>query len=315
MKVIVLGAAGFIGSNLAIRLAMDDKNDVTLVDQSMEYFKSLQGRLSNVRYIESPMKSKEDFDKLLEGQEVVYHLLSTTIPSTTNVHISAELEANVVMTSRLLDACVQNHVRQVVFMSSGGTVYGATKHTPITETSDTNPISSYGIQKLTIEKLLFLYNYLYNLDYRVIRLANPYGPYQRPNGRLGAVTTFVYKALTESSIEVYGDGSVVRDFIYIDDAVEAILKIADSNTKFKLYNIGSGSGISIKELIDIVADTLDRQIDVKYTSGREADVPVNVLDIARYYEEFGKPQAVSLREGIRRTAAFLEKTLQKAENR
>jgi len=82
-----------------------------------------------------------------------------------------------------------------------------------------------------------------------------------------------------------------------------------------LYNIGSGSGISIKELIDIVADTLDRQIDVKYTSGREADVPVNVLDMARYYEEFGKPQAVSLREGIRRTAAFLEKTLQKAENR
>lgn len=106
-----------------------------------------------------------------------------------------------------------------------GQVYGKEVDCPLKEKTATNPISSYGVQKVTIEKLLYLYRYMYGLDYRIIRLANPYGPYQRPNGVLGAVTTFTYKALKGDKIVVYGDGSVVRDFIYIDDAIRAIMKI------------------------------------------------------------------------------------------
>ena len=127
-----------------------------------------------------------------------------------------------------LYVCIRCGVKKVVFVSSGGTVYGKEVDCPLKEKTATNPISSYGVQKITIEKLLYLYRYMYGLDYRIIRLANPYGPYQRPNGVLGAVTTFTYKALKGDEITVYGDGSVVRDFIYIDDAIRAIMKIVNS---------------------------------------------------------------------------------------
>lgn len=158
--------------------------------------------------------------------------MSTTVPTTSNQHISQELVSNVIFSANLFEACIRCDVKKVVFVSSGGTVYGKEVDCPLKEKTATNPISSYGVQKITIEKLLYLYRYMYGLDYRIIRLANPYGPYQRPNGVLGAVTTFTYKALKGDEITVYGDGSVVRDFIYIDDAIRAIMKIVNIQLLF-----------------------------------------------------------------------------------
>jgi len=224
MNVLLLGAAGFIGTNLAIELAEKTDDRIMLVDKCLDYFLPIkQLGFHNIQYVESKLLVNTDFDELLAGQDVVYHLVSTTAPATSNQQISKELEANVVFSSNLFEACAKNNVKQIVFISSGGTVYGKAD-CPLKETTATDPISSYGIQKITIEKLLYLYSYMYGMDYRIIRLSNPYGPYQRPNGVLGAVTTFTYKALKGKEISVYGDGSVVRDFIYIDDAVKAIMK-------------------------------------------------------------------------------------------
>ena len=170
----------------------------------------------------SDLNDNTDFEKLVEGQEEVYHLLSTTVPSTSNQMIETELRENVLLTVKLLEACVNQGVKKIVFFSSGGTVYGKESACPLNEDTPTNPITSYGIQKITIEKLLYLYSYIYGIDYRIIRLANPYGPYQKPNGVLGAVTTFTYKAIKGEEIQVYGDGSVVRDFIYIEDAIRTL---------------------------------------------------------------------------------------------
>ena len=227
------------------------------------------------------------------------------MPATSNQQISQELVANVIFSANLLDACVRCNVKKVVFLSSGGAVYGKEVDCPLKEKTATNPISSYGVQKISIEKLLYLYRYLYGLDYRIIRLANPYGPYQRPNGIQGAVTTFTYKALKGEEIVVYGDGSVVRDFIYIDDAIRGIIKIVDGENKHHTFNLGCGYGTSIKQLINIISSTLNVELKVTYKEARKVDVPVNYLDISRYEKYYGALNPISLQEGIMRTAQFM----------
>lgn len=243
MKILLLGAAGFIGTNLTIELAKKTEDEITLVDRSKAFFKPIVSMdLKNVHILEADLTVDMDFDSILKDQEVVYHLVSTTVPTTSNQHISQELVSNVIFSANLFEACIRCGVKKVVFVSSGGTVYGKEVDCPLKEKTATNPISSYGVQKITIEKLLYLYRYMYGLDYRIIRLANPYGPYQRPNGVLGAVTTFTYKALKGDEITVYGDGSVVRDFIYIDDAIRAIMKIVNGENGSHRHPDRSGHG-------------------------------------------------------------------------
>ena len=309
MKILLLGAAGFIGTNLTIKL-MENKADViTLVDKSKTFFINPDIVNSpNVVIQESSLDLDMDYS-ILEGQVVVYHLESTVVPSTSNQHISQDIQMNVLLSSHLFDASVQYGVKKIVFISSGGTVYGKEAACPLPENTPTNPITSYGVQKITIEKLLYLYNYMYGLDYRIIRLSNPYGPYQRPNGVLGAVTTFTYKALKGDEVQVYGDGSVVRDFIYIDDAVRGILNIVNGENKHHTFNLGCGYGTSISEVLKAIESALGIKMNVVYKNGRAVDVPVNYLDISRYEKYYGKLNPLSLEEGIVKTADFMRKNM------
>lgn len=308
MKILLLGAAGFIGTNLTIELAKKTEDEITLVDRSKAFFKPIVGMdLKNVHILEADLTVDMDFDSILKDQEVVYHLVSTTVPTTSNQHISQELVSNVIFSANLFEACIRCDVKKVVFVSSGGTVYGKEVDCPLKEKTATNPISSYGVQKITIEKLLYLYRYMYGLDYRIIRLANPYGPYQRPNGVLGAVTTFTYKALKGDEITVYGDGSVVRDFIYIDDAIRAIMKIVNGENKHRTFNLGCGNGTSIKQVLETIEKALGIKLNVSYLEGRKVDVPVNYLDISRYEKYYGALNPISLEDGIRKTADFMKK--------
>lgn len=304
MKILILGAAGFIGTNLAIELAKDPSNRLKLVDKNRLYF-SPDVKADNVEIAESSLDLNMDYS-ILENCDVVYHLVSTNIPTTSNQHISQDIESNVLFSSHLFEACVKHKVKKVVFISSGGTVYGKESECPLEEGTPTNPISSYGVQKITIEKLLYLYNYMYGLDYRIIRLANPYGPYQRPNGVLGAVTTFTYKALKGDKITVYGDGSVIRDFIYIEDAVRGIINIVNGVNKHRTFNLGCGYGTSINELLYTVKVALGCKLNVTYEQGRSVDVPVNYLDIRRYEKYYGELNLITLESGIKKTAEFMK---------
>ncbi len=306
MNILLFGAAGFIGSNLALYLAKTTDNNITLLDRKRELF-SIPEIVNNksITIYESIFDENTEFDQVLQGQDIVYHLVSTTVPGTSNLQIPQELSSNVVATAKMLEACVRCGVKKVIFLSSGGTVYGREMQCPLHENTPTYPINSYGVQKITIEKLLYLYNYLYGLDYRVVRLANPYGPYQNPNGILGAATTFTYKALKKEEIIVYGDGSVVRDYIYIDDVIRAMANIVEKDSKYKIFNLGSGYGTSIQQLINVIGSTLGVDLKIKYLPERKVDVPVNYLDISRYENTFGKLNPISLEEGIRKTASFL----------
>lgn len=308
MNIILLGAAGFIGKNLTLELSKKKENVLTLVDKKKEYFLDIeQCQLKNVKIKEDLFNDNSNFESLLKGQDIVYHLVSTTVPTTSNQCISQELMNNVIVTVHLLEACVRCDVKKIVFFSSGGTVYGKDICCPIQEETPSYPISSYGLQKISIEKLLYLYHYMYGLDYKIIRLSNPYGPYQRPNGILGVVSTFTYKALKEEEIVVYGDGSVVRDFIYIDDAIRAITKIAEGRDEYHIFNLGCGYGTSIRNVIEIIHSTLKIDLRVIFKKGRKTDVPENYLDITRYETCYGRLDPIPLNEGIKKTAEFMKR--------
>lgn len=305
MNIVILGAAGFIGTNLTLELAKNRENKIIVVDEKMEYFNSAI-EFPNVKKYLLRFEPDTDFADVLEGQDVVYHLISTNNPTSSNKDIGHDITDNVKISISLLEACVRSHVKKVVFISSGGTVYGKTTSFPIKEEAVTDPITTYGIQKLTIEKLLYLYHYVYDLEYSVIRLSNPFGPFQRPNGKLGVVTTFIHKALQGERLLVYGDGSVVRDYIYITDAVNGIIRIANSDCEERIFNLGSGKGTSVNEIIDIIKKVVQIPVDVEYVEERAVDVPINVLDSSKYESYFGKRKMKSLEEGVRLTMEFLK---------
>jgi UDP-glucose 4-epimerase len=310
MNTLILGGAGFIGTNLAKGLSVFlGKGDcLTLVDNSLSFFDSLQKENFSKGFVykEATFSVGTDFDSLFQGQDIIYHLASTSIPASSNCDIPKDLQDNIIVTSRMLDAAVRCKVKKIIFMSSGGAIYGKEANCPLSESTPTNPISTYGIEKLTIEKLLYLYNYLYGIDYRVIRLANPYGPYQRP-GKLGVVSTFIFNTLTKKPINLYGDGSVVRDFIFIDDAIRAIVTIANGANKHHVFNVGSGRGTSVKEVLEHIESSLKLTVSINHLPARNVDVPVNYLDISRYEKYYGKIESIPLDSGIIRTAEYQRK--------
>ncbi len=305
MNIAIIGGAGFLGTNLAKRLSLQF-NKIKIVDRNEEYFKTLKSlNIKGISFQEDSYDILTNFDKQVENQDVVYHMVSTNTPGNLDEKIIEDIESNVIVTIKLLDACIRQNVKRIIFISSGGTVYGRNNICPINEDAMTCPISSYGIQKLVIEKVLYFYGYHKKLDYKIIRLANPYGPYQRPNGNLGVVTTFVYHALRDGHVEVYGDGSVVRDFIYIDDAITGMLNIAQDKSEYTVFNLGSGKGTSINEVINSIKQTICPELEISYKASRLSDVPQNYLDIGRYENLFGRLNPISLHDGIIRTAEFL----------
>ena len=310
MRCLILGAGGFIGKNLFEMIINRQQDELVLFDKDTISISPeiASGQMQRCRIIKGDFSSKTDFEQLTENIDIVYHLISTTLPNNSNQDIGKGLMDNVVVTSLLLDACVKNEVKKVVFLSSGGTIYGVSGAVPILEEAVNNPISGYGLQKITIEKLLYLYRYLYGLDYRIIRLSNPYGKYQKPDGIQGVVTTFVYKAMKDEILSVYGDGSVIRDYIYIEDAIAAILDIVNYTGSFKVFNVGSGIGHSVNEVICIIEKSLRKKVAVEYLENRKADVPVNILDISRYEECFGKWKRLTLEEGIVKTSQYFRES-------
>ena len=301
---LVLGGAGFIGSHLA-EVLLQAGHRVRIFDRPhLDRLPSfLQRREFEV--FTGDFLNPYVLSAALEGSEIVFHLVSTTLPKTSNDNPVYDVESNVVGTLRLLELCRSQGVRKVVFVSSGGTVYGVPRSVPIDETHPTEPICSYGIQKLVIEKYLQLNHRIHGLDYCVVRPSNLYGPRQRLDVAQGAVAVFLDRALRGQPIEVWGDGSAVRDYLYVGDAAEALLKAASFEGEPRLFNIGSGVGSSLKQLIKEIEALLGRPLAVAYAAARPLDVPVNVLDTSLARRHLGWTARTSLAEGLRRTHASM----------
>jgi UDP-glucose 4-epimerase len=210
----------------------------------------------------------------------------------------------------MLEICRISGIRKIVFVSSGGTVYGLPQTVPIPESAATEPVCAYGVSKLAVEKYLHLYRRLHNLDYAVLRVANPFGAYQRPDRRQGVIAAMIHRILQNEPVEIWGDGRVVRDFIYIEDVVRALIEVVGYGGSYRVFNIGSGVGRSILEVIANVGTVLRRpRVVPVHKPGRATDVPVNILDISLIKKELGWTPTTDWLDALGATASWLESTL------
>lgn len=265
--------------------------------------------MPDTEWFEGDFGDRGDVAAALDGCDVAFHLVATTLPSTSNEDPVHDLESNLLPTVRFLDLALEHGVKKIVFASSGGTVYGHPLTVPVPETHPTRPLCSYGIHKLAIEQYLHLYHTLHGLDYCVLRLANPYGERQRSNASQGAVTVFLDLALRGQEVTVWGDGSAVRDYVYVGDVARAFCMAAAYEAPAGVFNIGSGRGHSVNELLAAIGDLLGRPVPRRYVQGRPFDVPINVLDTMLATRMLAWQPRVPFRVGLERTLEPLRQAL------
>jgi UDP-glucose 4-epimerase len=262
--------------------------------------------LRHVEWMQGDFADSTSVAAAIAGCDIVFHLVNATTPASANIDKVADLEANVAATLRLLEACRAEGVRRVVFVSSGGTIYGVPEQIPTPEDAPTNPITAYGISKLAIEKYLSLYERIYGLEYRILRVANPYGPFQTALKSQGIIAASLRKALTGQPIDIWGDGSVIRDYVYVQDVCRALIAASTHDGRQKVFNIGSGTGESILGIIRIIEELLKTKLTLRFAGARAVDVPKSVLDCRRAAEDLGWQADVALRDGIERTIAWMK---------
>ena len=298
MRCLVLGGTGFIGRHLVVAL-VDSGHEVRVLSRSAGRAASVPG----VTCISADFRDRRALREAHDGIEIAYHLIGTSLPS--NPDAPGDVEGNVLGSLGVLDAAREARVRRVVFVSSGGTVYGDPRRLPIAESHPTDPICAYGITKLAIEKFLHAYERLHGLDYRVVRLSNPYGPGQRADRAQGAVAVFFDRLMRKVPIEIWGDGEVIRDYVFVRDTVKAMTGAAAHQGNARVFNVGSGAGVSLKSLLNEIAAVLECEPQVHYRPARTFDVPANILDISLARQELGWRPETSLQQGLRLTANWL----------
>lgn len=300
MQAVVVGASGFIGSHLVDGLLAAGYRVRALG-------RHLPGLLASPALadpgLELQVCTLEDaagLQQLLKGADLVVHLASSSLPQSSNRDPLADVQVNLLGALHVLEACRLGDVARLVVVSSGGTVYGVPRQVPVAEDHPTDPTCSYGITKLAIEKYVALYRQLHGLDGLVLRVANPYGERQRLDGAQGVVPVFLGKALRGEPLEIWGDGSTVRDFLYISDVVSALLAAARYRGEEWLFNVGSGRGLSLSELVRLLEHELQRSLEVIHRPSRGFDVPTNVLCIERARHCLGWNPQVPVAEGLGR---------------
>lgn len=243
----------------------------------------------------------------LYGAHAVVHLIATMLPRRSNEAPYEDVQSNVLGSLQLMQEMVAQGITRIVFASSGGTVYGAPVQLPIREDHPTQPQVSYGICKLMIEKYLSLFSRLHGIRPISLRIANPYGGRQRIDTAQGAIAVFLNRALQGKTVEIWGDGSIVRDYVYVTDVANAISLALSYDGPHQVMNIGAGQGLSLNKLLDEIDSLLGRKVSRSYLPGRSFDVPVSVLDISLAEAELGWIPQIPLQDGLRFTITTLDK--------
>ncbi len=298
MTVLVTGAAGFIGQALCRALHAQGRQVRAMVRSH-----PVSPIGPDIDYRQLDLAKPVDWRSHLEGVDTVYHLAWSTIPASAESAPAHDLSLNVGALIGLLEAA-QHHERiRVVFPSSGGTVYGPSEVLPIPEDHPRHPISAYGVAKLAAESYINFYRVAHGVNSVILRISNPYGPGQNPAKGLGVVTHFARAAAVGRPLTLFGEGLTVRDFVYIDDLVEAMLSAGEKRAIHGPINIGAGVGHSLCDIIALLEQHFQRPMTVIQKPGRLFDVPACVLDTTRARQYLGWAPRLSFGEGLHRLLA------------
>lgn len=310
-NVLVTGGLGFIGSNLAIKLARYGAN-VTIVDSLVPQFGGSFFNISPVRgqvaVNISDMRDPHSLDILVAGKDYIFNLAGQVSHGDSMRDPQLDLGVNCVSTMNLVEACRKNNPSARLLYTSTRQVYGRPQKLPVGEDHPTVPIDVNGINKLAAEYYHLLYDATYGIRSTVLRLTNTFGPRQHIRGnRQGFATVFIRQALRGETISLFGGGSQLRDFNYVDDVVNALLlAITNDQCAGHVYNLGSRRAYSLIEFVDLLKKHCTFKIEsVPFPEDKK------IIDIGDYYGDFsrfkavtGWQPAVDLAEGLERTLEF-----------
>jgi UDP-glucose 4-epimerase len=304
MTSLIVGGGGFLGKNLAGLLLSEGQN--VRIFEHLAYDKLQFPLHKQMTWYFGDYSSEKDIMPALDGIDVVYLFASTTTPKTSNDNYRHDIESNLLTSIAFLEMASARGIGKIIFPSSGGTVYGIPESSPIAESHANNPICSYGINKLAIEKYLALFHRQTGMDYAVLRISNPYGPFQPVDSGQGVIATFLHKAMHDEEIDIWGDGSVVRDYIYVDDVIRALLAAANNRSEQRIFNIGSGTGHDLNQLLSHIETLLGKKVRKRYLEARLLDVPKNILDIGKAKLHLQWEPKHTLQQGLQATAQWLD---------
>ena len=303
-KILIFGASGFIGKALTLKLVTEHK--------IVAFSNNPANELHNVKNIQTIIGSFteiSDFTELLSGIDCVVHLISTTAPSDNTKHIPDEIVNNIVPTVRLLEDMVSCGVKRIVFASSAGAIYGETGTLVNNIESPPNPYCSYGVQKAAIEMYLKFYGVRYGLDYRIMRISNPYGVGQNPEKMQGLIPILVRRLIDNKEISVFGDGKNMRDYIFLPELIEGIGSVLKYKGTQRIFNLGFGTYYSIYEVIKMIEEVGNKRfVAINTLNSRFCDVKQSYVDMNQCHLELNWFPKIGLKEGIALTLeAFCER--------
>jgi len=300
---LVTGGAGFIGSSLADKL-LELGHKVVAIDNFDPYYeraikeRNIKKSLSNKNYVfvEGDIRDTDLVKKIIEENKIekVFHIAARAGVRFSVKDPYSYHDLNVNGTLSMLKACIATKIKRIVFASSSS-VYGVQKDLPITEKHPTNPISPYGASKLACEAFCHSFSNVFNIPIISLRYFSVYGPRQRPDM---AIRKFTKAIINEEEITIYGDGNQTRDFTFVADVVDATIKAVESNA-VGVFNIGSGTRITVNELIKLLETTLNKKAKIKHVDPQKGDVPDTLADVSKAQQILGYKPTVKIKKGIK----------------
>lgn len=306
--VLVIGGCGFIGSHIVDSLSASGHR-ITVLDHNKEQFRP---PLDGVDYYHENIGTEGLLGGVIGDVDTVIHTASSTTPATSNDDPLYDVEFNLLELLKLLECMRKNDKKRIVFLSSGGTVYGSPKVIPTPESHALAPKCSYAAVKIAMEHYLGIYAYQYGFNTTIIRPANPYGPRQSYRGNQGVIANFTAKAIRNETLTLWGNGNTVRDFIHISDLASLCIALIERNIT-GVFNAGSGQGHSVREVIDTLEQIHGSQLKQDLRPSRAFDIPEIILDISKAQQELSWRPTISLYNGMSDYYCWLKNTLSTEE--
>lgn len=307
-KFLVTGGAGFIGSNIVARLVREGK-DVTILDNFSSGYRVNLEPFPSVRIIEGDVRDAATVDRAVNGNEVIFHLAASVGNKRSIDDPLSDASVNVLGTLNVLEAARKTGARKVVVSSSAG-IFGELKTLPIREDHPVEPDSPYGCTKLCEEKLSLAYSKLYPMEVVCLRYFNVYGPNQRYDAYGNAIPIFVFRMLKGETIYIYGDGEQTRDFVHVEDVVNANMLAASAEGVSGAFNIASGTRITVNRLVGLIMGNGNTSSVVEHTERRPGDVLHSLADISLARERLGYSAVTGIEEGLNSYISWARQEIQ-----